>query len=475
MDVRCPQCQTLYELDDGQVGERAVTLKCSQCQHVFRLGGRAPVSEENQRRWMVRRKAEGDILYLNTFDTLHDWIMKREVRDEDEISRTGGKWVPLGDVGEFQPMFQVVESIAQLGSEKIERNDTSSILTMRTDTPASTDAVEPRRERIRTSLQYGGAAPAGDEQMRTEDITKKVRPTDVMPDEVAAELEQHFASEASDAADSDAELDADDEELRPTSRQEPLRATLATADISRERRDEVAPQSSSGVGTFLLIGVLAAAAFGAYAWLFQQEDFLKPGEPDVVVIGATTSAEPTKSRPTPDIDASLNAAIDGALDAARLENDAIWTMWHETASKPFYAALDIAYAEADTASVGVEVDQQLREARQSLERGRAKQASKQYRTILAKHPDNAAAVAGLGWALLEVGSSQQAAEQFRKAIAIDPGEGDAYIGLGTAHRQLGQLKEAYDAYDRYLGRFPRGAKASIASYQMKQLKKQLGM
>lgn len=454
MDVRCPQCQTLYELDDEQVGKRAVTLKCSQCQHVFRLGGRTASSQENHRRWMVRRRVEGDILYLSTFDTLHEWIMKREVRADDEISRTGQRWASLGEIGEFQPMFQVVESIAQLGGATSDRTDTSSILTRRPDTPVSTDAVDrtPHRERVRTSIQFGSAQPKA-RPLRTEDITKKVRPSDIAPDDTA-------------------ELAAD-ESSEP--RRAPGRISFATADISRERPDppSVAPPAqTSGAAIWIVVVMVAIAAFGAYAWLFQQDDFLRPN-PDVVVIGETDQA--TASELAPMVLEKLEAATAASLTAAHQENDGIWTMWHELASKPFYIALDTAYAEADKASAGFEVNRELQTARVALENGRAEQASRSYRLILGRDPENAAAIAGLGWSLLELGESKQAAEQFKRAIDIDAGEGDAYIGLGSAYRQLGLLQDAYKAYDLYLGRFPKGSKASIASYQMKQLKKQLGM
>ena len=37
MDVRCPRCQSEYELDDARVTDDGVTVKCSECAHVFRV------------------------------------------------------------------------------------------------------------------------------------------------------------------------------------------------------------------------------------------------------------------------------------------------------------------------------------------------------------------------------------------------------------------------------------------------------
>ena len=120
-------------------------------------------------------------------------------------------------------------------------------------------------------------------------------------------------------------------------------------------------------------------------------------------------------------------------------------------------------------------EQQLRDARVALENGRPAVANRLYRAALAEQPNNATAHAGLGWALLEQGDTEAAITQFQSTVRAHPDHGDTYIGLGTAYRQVGQLKEAFHAYDLYLGRFPRGEKASIAAYQVRELKKQLGM
>jgi predicted Zn finger-like uncharacterized protein len=37
MDVRCPNCKTEYELDEGRLRPGGVTVKCASCEHVFRV------------------------------------------------------------------------------------------------------------------------------------------------------------------------------------------------------------------------------------------------------------------------------------------------------------------------------------------------------------------------------------------------------------------------------------------------------
>lgn len=114
MDVSCPRCDAVYEFDIRRLRGGKATLKCSQCGHLFRLEGPGKVLDESQRRWMVRKETSGDILYFTGFDTLHEWIMEGRIGGEDAISRTGGSWKVLREIGEFTPIFQVLESIARL-------------------------------------------------------------------------------------------------------------------------------------------------------------------------------------------------------------------------------------------------------------------------------------------------------------------------------------------------------------------------
>ncbi len=453
MDVRCPQCQTLYELDDQQVARGTVTLKCSQCQHVFRLTSDDGVGE-NVRRWMIRRKKVGDIIYLTTFGTLHERILKQEVRREDEISRTGSSWVSLGDVPEFGPMFQVVDSISQM--------DTSSAVSsiaMQMEPAGSVELTAPgvpsARERVRTEIQFDSAPkPPKLRSMRTEDITQKVGPMGPPPPGV----------------------DTSDDEMLPPPPPPPMMETgleegswtMETSGAPRAYEAPVARRGGAG-GVIAVLLVLVAAGGAGYYFLGMEP---KEADPKPVALGEPEGEGDSNEAPDPV--ALIGKARDRALTAARLENDGIWTMWHDQASRPFYVALDTAYAAADAASAVVEVEDVLRDARMALENGKTADASRKFREVLAREPRNAEAISGLGWTLLAQQETREAALHFRRAIDVDPSVGDAYIGMGTAHRQLGEPKEAYDAYDLYLGRFPKGPKASIASYQMEQLRKQIG-
>src|SRR5215467_10089376 len=44
MDVRCEKCQTEYELDEARLKPGGVTVKCTNCGHMFKIRKRAPTN-----------------------------------------------------------------------------------------------------------------------------------------------------------------------------------------------------------------------------------------------------------------------------------------------------------------------------------------------------------------------------------------------------------------------------------------------
>ncbi len=123
MDVSCPKCETIFELESSKVSSSGkVKLQCSECDHIFRI--RSAV--ENTKRWMLKDQ-RGDVSYFSTFTTLQKWIMKGEASKVDEISRSGDKWVTLDSIGELAPIFQVLESKRDQLPEPLVENLPSTI------------------------------------------------------------------------------------------------------------------------------------------------------------------------------------------------------------------------------------------------------------------------------------------------------------------------------------------------------------
>ena len=74
MDVKCEKCSTEYEFDDGKVTEAGITVKCTNCGHLFRVvrhrvvfdeqpvvgGDSAPAPPPRPPLWMIRDGA-GDV------------------------------------------------------------------------------------------------------------------------------------------------------------------------------------------------------------------------------------------------------------------------------------------------------------------------------------------------------------------------------------------------------------------------------
>ncbi|MFU8802740.1 MAG: tetratricopeptide repeat protein [Bradymonadaceae bacterium] len=514
MDVSCPKCQTVYEFDERQVRSGAVTLKCSQCRHLFRLESPNSVSEENQRRWMIRTKA-GDILYFAGFDVLHRWIMERSVVPVDEISRTGKNWKALGEIGEFMPIFQVVESIASISAQSPPSKDSSerepSGSRERPKTPSQTPSIEtdpePVRKRVSTAPQFpgssrdsesfhstghrqpletpgprsrnetpapsargGGSAPrvlppapssGENSKPRVHLEDSRFGPPSAQGSAGAGPSEVGPADSSSEADDwTIGELNVPGPELRPT-RDTPR---LSTAPPSSKRRLWLG---------LIVVGALAGA--GVLGW--SQADEIKAWwsaaqEPTVVTLGAESdSASSSKSDESAEeaarAIAEKTAKIAAADNAQRVEAAVT------TSSKAITDALD---PSRDAASKAYRPDFATLIARgqSALESGDAERARRNFHQAIELNRSSPEAITGLGWALLALGSTDAAAAQFQRALHRDGSYGDAYIGLGRAERSRGNLADALKAYETYLQRQPNGPQASIARFQSEQLRQSVG-
>lgn len=156
MDVRCEKCRTEYELDESKLKPGGVTVKCTNCGHMFKVrrritaigpavsgpptlrGGQPPAAsvspptpeaprpaaasasdvppiEEGERTWLVRLE-DGEILTCRELATLQKWIARGQVTRACEISRTGKKWKPLGDIGELSSFFDIADEAREVGA-----------------------------------------------------------------------------------------------------------------------------------------------------------------------------------------------------------------------------------------------------------------------------------------------------------------------------------------------------------------------
>src|SRR5512140_60290 len=162
MDVRCEKCQTEYELDEARLKPGGVTVKCTNCGHMFKIRkrtitnvGTPPIAREAnevtrrrpnsskqplgpgglgmpgksrgalfdddtrqlspedapttvERQWLIRLE-NGDQKSCRELATLQQWIVAGVVTRESLISRSGKTWKRLGDITELGQYFTIAD------------------------------------------------------------------------------------------------------------------------------------------------------------------------------------------------------------------------------------------------------------------------------------------------------------------------------------------------------------------------------
>ncbi len=533
MDVSCPRCDTVYEFDAEKVrGGGGVTLKCSQCEHLFRLESPVGILDESQRRWMVRKTDSGDILYFAGFDTLHKWIMEGRIDGKDAISRTGESWKVIQTIGEFTPIFQVVASIARL-TAKDESADSSeksvtppvkrsaSTTTSPTNTaPTTTQSVgkSTANKRSRTApgrpdhstIPPDSTAPvarrltkpaASPEQPASKSPRKPNRAThrtvpgrpgnvsgghraqEESPGEAPLRKRQSTIQSTPAPAISRYEgKDRFDESPREDSRPDvELDDDWSLGDLPLPEEDRPslneAPVKKRRRWPWLLVAALLLA-IGAAIW--QQEaleefiDTSGASVPGAAQIQERATAQPEE---TSDPVGLARSGISGALEEAGEEV-------RKTVSPLVSTAVDGARMRVEKAVEAGVVDARraaqpsaselIRRGRRSLDRGDGHGARRSFQRALEEEPGNAEATVGLGWAYLSLQDVDSAVIRFHAALRQDSSVGEALIGLGRAERVRGDRRAALLAYEQYLQQFPNGSDASIARFQSEQLRQALG-
>jgi len=510
MDVRCPECDTLYEIDTRQLRGGASVLKCSQCEHIFHMQTRSALTQENQRRWMLRSQTSGDIRYFQGFDELHRWILQGVVGKQDDISRTGKRWKTLASIGEFMPIFQARESIASITETREKKPSLDlppaaptapppavkppAVIPPRGPAPSRrlpyAHAEPPARKRVETSRQFASApaqntaphtytpptrtrtpissktwsAPPGvphptqtpTNPHRAAPKTRPPRHTHPAPDdewslgELPASLaeDRDFGARAHQPSAQHPSIDFDAQDTAPARNMTPIILTVLLV-------------LGAGIALYLLNPPFV-------------QNLLGPKNIAETTPTPDAPSAPAPSTPPDEVDL---AAKNAAAEALAAQNEKYLSALH--AAKPqVHAALAASAAKASKAAPKepkpLSVNELLANAKSALDAGNSEQARKQYHAVLSRDRTNSSAITGLGWSLIALNSAPAAAAQFNKAIALNPSYGDAYIGLGKAKRDMGDHQGALDAYQTYLTKFPSGSKASIARFQADKLKLALG-
>jgi tetratricopeptide (TPR) repeat protein len=99
-------------------------------------------------------------------------------------------------------------------------------------------------------------------------------------------------------------------------------------------------------------------------------------------------------------------------------------------------------------------------------------AQQAFQTAVSLRGTGSEANSGLGAALLGQGQTREAIPYLTRAASN--GFAEASVSLGDAYRKLGDKDNAIEAYETYLARLPRGARASYVKLQLEGLGKEVG-
>ncbi|HEV2287203.1 MAG TPA: tetratricopeptide repeat protein [Steroidobacteraceae bacterium] len=114
-------------------------------------------------------------------------------------------------------------------------------------------------------------------------------------------------------------------------------------------------------------------------------------------------------------------------------------------------------------NTAAELDTQLTQASASLDRGELAQAENTCRSVLAAHPNNAAALHLLGLVRARGGDRAQGEQFLRRSVELEPTDSRLRLNLATFLRRAGRLEEAERVYRRVLQLAPgeRGARHGL--------------
>ena len=102
MDVTCDKCGAEYEFDETLLGDKGATVKCSSCNHVFRVLGR---KEPGRPALKLRFASTGRVETLSSLRELQLRVRNGEVSADDLLGRDGFEYRRLGDVPELKNFF----------------------------------------------------------------------------------------------------------------------------------------------------------------------------------------------------------------------------------------------------------------------------------------------------------------------------------------------------------------------------------
>lgn len=451
MDVGCPKCRAEYELDDARVPDDGVTVKCTNCGHIFRVKRKPPTvtpalrsgvsgplpPAPPSREWKIRQPG-GNVYACRELTALQKWIVEGKVTRADEISLTGDTWKRLGDIPELASFFQVFEEAKR-----------ARAIPPPAPTPSGQAIVQTWRE-----PQFSLPTPAAPE---ASDIRETMR---------------------------DPQFSVPPPPPPPSAREGVRPQATRTPAVSRERPTSAAAQQPSdealvrsvrrgSSGKWMVLVVLGLAVGGGLGWYFGIQ---VPAERRAAEERAAAIALPRETPPTltPPNDAVEDAGPDDALAAVEAPPTEVEAVDAGAPEVVVEAPVDAGAAPAAQAPsveppAAKSFQTLLAQADRLRDREKPEQALELYEQAQTLKPGQAEPVTGRGLALLDLGRLPAAQQAFKDALKINGRYGPAIMGLAEAYRLDGKNDDALEFYRRYLEVLPNGAEAAVARNNIERL------
>ena len=517
MDVSCPRCKTEYEFDDARVPDSGVTVKCTSCNHVFRvrkksaptmttsmpalvapppkvsdetIPHRSPQAAQAPREWKVRQPS-GNIFSFKELTTLQKWIVERKVSRDDEISLTGEAWKRLGNIAELASFFQIVddakkvhelEAMQQMKDQVSTKPDAAAAVAP----PAAQPPPPPPPDPFRvppppppSALVEPSTSPRPHEA--------RTLPPDARP-QVSEAARRQLTETLREPAFTSLPPRPPPEE-RPAYAPPPLpiqhrREVLPDVEAETIRPPKKGTSTGTVLGLLLVLAGLGGAA--GYYFVVMLPERTRAQELQELENKARADAE-AKLKADADRKAEEEAAAaetrkkaEEAADAERRKK--------EEEEKAKLAAVP-AVPDAGTGAAVKKVpgggaaegagdkpppkksaDYWINQGDKLRDKERAEAALDAYGKALDISPSNVEALTGKGLCLLDMAKPLQAEPLLEQAITLNPRYAPAIMGLAESYRFQGKKGQAINMYQKYLDSFPNGPESGVARANIDRLK-----
>jgi predicted Zn finger-like uncharacterized protein len=492
MDVSCPRCRTEYELEDSRVPEEGVTVKCTQCAHVFRVKKKAlvvtlPVKPEEAanaqsvgslppaattREWKVRQ-LNGNIFTCRELTTLQKWIVEGKIMRDDEISLSGDTWKRLGNIPELASFFQVVEEAQRARAlEALRTVSNPNLPAITAPNPGAPGLTDTWREaQFKVPI-----APV------PELVVPPPAPPVTAPPQVQAPVPPPPAPAARPQEITQPHVAFNPKE---TQRQQQFSVPPPPMHYAPPKRieveeddDELERKARGGSGgrwaALILLGLAAGGGAGYYFGVYVPDQ-----ERKAVELKAEERAREEKAR-----EDAAKAEREGFLAGERKAAEERAAAEALAAAKadagpPDAGPPDAGPVDAGVADAGVQekpnpkrsFDNYVAQGDRLRDREKPEAALDMYGRAADIFPERVEPIAGRGLALLDMGQVVPAEASFEAALKLNPRYGPAIMGLAEAFRMQGKKDSALQWYQKYLDVLPDGSEAEVARSNIERLKK----